>query len=703
MLNFRKEQNKPQNIRPRVLVAALFVLFCFGILIHQLWALQVSRYQGFSERADRNRLTLIPIEPRRGEIMDRNGVVLAKNYRDYTIEIIPSQTKNVKALVEKIAEVIPLSTAEIRRFNRNLPHARRLDRVMLKRGLTEQEAAVFAVRSYEFPGAYLRARWVRAYPQGETAAHIIGYVGRISEQDQAKIEAQGQEGNYRGTDIIGKRGLEASYERLLHGQTGWEEVEVSASGRPVRTISRTDPVPGSDLYLSIDLGLQKLVEGIYRSKKDPHKGALVVIDVKTGGVLAYVSEPSYDPNLFIDGISEENWRRLADDPNHPLIDRPSGSSFPIGSTYKPFVALAMLYYNVRDPSALIPDPGYFELYGQRYRNAGNAVYGPTNLYRALVVSSDTYFFSLGPLIGVDRLHDFEKQFGFGQKTGIDIEGEKKGVLPSKEWKQKAFRRAKDPSDRAWHAGETVSLTVGQGYNSFTMIQLAQATATLARNGQYITPHLVDIIANPKQETAQKLLGKVSHVIDLPASYWKSVQNAMQGVNTRGTAAKAFEGASYTSAGKTGTAQVFSLRGSKYNANTLPKNLRDHALYMGYAPANNPEIAVALIVENGGWGASLAAPIARQVFDYWFSPNHKVTQLENESLDEPLEYVQEESPDVNQVSLKTSDEVVFDEPTEAVQEDEPVVFDNKSFFKDLESKFELSNVPYQSLPKQKTGD
>lgn len=444
MFEFRKRSTiQKKKIRLRVLVALVFVLGCFGLLIDRLWVLQVERYQGLAERADRNRIALVPIAPRRGDIVDRNGTVLARSYRDYTLEIVPAQVQNMDELISQISKVIPLTPLDIRRFKRRMGQTTRYASVMLRGNLTDDEAAIFAAHSFRFPDVNLRARWVREYPQGESAAHVVGYVGRISEKDQERLERDGVEGNYRGTDVIGKKGIEASYEAVLHGKTGWEEVEVAASGKPVQVLKRIDPIPGDTLHLSIDLGLQKMVEDLYSKgfvkEGVPERGALVAIDPRNGQVLAYVSAPSYDPNLFIDGIDVENWRRLADSPEHPLIDRPVSGTFPIGSTYKPFVALAALKLGVRDPNARIPDPGYFEYGNQRFRNAGGAAYGPTNMHRALVVSSDTYFFSLGPLIGVDALHDFSLMFGFGRKTGIDLNYEKIGILPRANGRRRLLR------------------------------------------------------------------------------------------------------------------------------------------------------------------------------------------------------------------------------------------------------------------------
>jgi len=612
MFDFKKTgQQQKQRFGLRAWVGGLFALACFGILVGRFWYLQVDRYEGLSERADRNRIAVVPIAPRRGEILDRNGVVMARNYRTYTLEVVPAQVGDINAMLEHLTPIVYVSPGDQRRFKRRVQESGRYSNVMLRNNLNDTEASWFAAHAFKFPGVELRARWVREYPQGATAGHVVGYIGRIAENDIEALENSGELGNYRGTDVIGKKGIEKSWEKALHGQTGIEEVEVNASGRPVRTLQRKDPVPGVDVMLSIDLGLQRVAEEAFGN----YRGALVAIDPDTGEVLAFVSKPAFDPNLFIDGIDVENWRMLNESPDHPLINRPLYGTYPIGSTYKPFVALAALELGVRDPKTRIPDPGYYELGGQRFRNAGGAVYGMTDMHKAIVVSSDTYFYSLGPEIGVDRLHDFSKQFGFGQITGIDLDGERKGVLPSIEWKRKAY---KNPKQQQWYAGETVSVAVGQGYNSFTLLQLAQATSTLANSGAYRTPHLVHATRDTHTGLVTVTSSTPAYQIPLKQENVDFVKNAMVGVVRAGTARRAFAGASYQAAGKTGTAQVYSLRGSKYRAHEVDERLRDHALFMGFAPADKPRIAVALLVENAGWGASVAAPIARTVFDYWLT-------------------------------------------------------------------------------------
>ncbi len=614
MFEFKKTTHlQKRRILIRVIVAGVFALICFLGLATRLWYLQVVRYEGLAARADRNRIAVVPIPPRRGEILDRNGVVLARNYRDYTLSVVPANVKGpVKEMLDELGELVYLSASDRRRFLQQLNQSGRYTPVQLRNNLNETEASWFAAHAFKFPGVELSARWVREYPEGEAAAHVIGYVGRISEADLAALEEEGRAGNYRGSNIIGKKGIEKTWEEALHGRTGVEEVEVTATGRPVRTLSRIDPVPGSDLHLSIDIELQKVAERQFEGRR----GALVAIEPKTGEILAFVSAPSFDPNLFIDGIDVENWRKLNESPDHPLINRPLYGTYPIGSTYKPFVGLAALELGKRTATQRIPDPGYFEFGGQRFRNAGGAAYGMTDLHRAIVVSSDTYFFSLGPEIGVNALHDFSKQFGFGQLTGIDLEGERRGVLPSTEWKRQAYKK---PSQQRWYAGETVSVAVGQGYNSFTLLQLAQATSVLANNGTYMKPHLVNLVRNPQNGKATRTVTGPLYTIPLKPENLAVIRKAMVDVMRSGTARRAFAGTHYQAAGKTGTAQVYSLRGAKYKASAVDERLRDHALFMAYAPMEDPKIAVALIVENGGWGATVAAPVARTVFDYWLSP------------------------------------------------------------------------------------
>lgn len=593
----------------RVLIAGVFILVLFGILVWRFYYLQVVRYDNLSARAESNRISVAPITPRRGEIRDRNGEVLARNYRSYTLEVVPAHAGDIDQMLDDLGEVVHIGESERRRFKRRVGESGRYTSIVLRNNLNDTEAAWFAAQSFRFPGVEIKARWVREYPYGEVAAHVIGYVGRLSEQDFANLEERGQLGNYRGTDVIGKKGLEKTWEEALHGRTGIEEVEVTARGRPVRILRRTLPEPGQNLYLSLDIHLQKVAEEAFEGRR----GALVAIEPETGDVLAFVSQPSFDPNLFIDGIDVANWRRLNESPDRPLINRPLFGTYPIGSTYKPFVALAALEMGKRKPSDRIFDPGYYEFGGQRFRNAGSAAYGSIDMTRALVVSSDTYFYALGPEIGVDALHDFMEPFGFGRITGIDLDGEKAGVLPSRDWKRRAYR---EPAQQRWYAGETVSIAVGQGYNSFTLLQLAQATAVLANGGKYMTPRLVQALQNAATGLQQPLPNKPEHVLDLKPENVNVIRRAMVETVKAGTARSAFANTPYQAGGKTGTAQVFSLRGTKYRAEAIDERLRDHGVFIAFAPAEKPSIAVAVLVENAGWGGRSAAPIARKVLDYW---------------------------------------------------------------------------------------
>jgi len=619
MFDFKNtRQIQRQRMLLRVVVAGLFVLACFGLLAARLYYLQIERHEGFAARADRNRIAVQPIAPLRGEIYDRAGRVLARNTRTYTLEIVPAHAGSIDALLQSLAPGVQVDPYDERRFRRRVAESGRYANIVLRDRLTESEAAWFSAHAFRFPGVALKARWVREYPMGKAAAHVVGYIGRIAESDQDALEAAGETGNYRGTDVIGKKGIEKTWEATLHGRTGLEEVEVTATGRPIRTLRRIDPVPGANLVLSLDMELQQAAEAAFGEKR----GALVAIDPPTGDVLAFVSRPSFDPNLFIDGIDVENWRRLNESPDHPLINRPLYGTYPIGSTYKPFVALAALELSKRGPNERVPDPGYYEFGGQRFRNAGSAAYGMTDMHRALVVSSDTYFYSLGPEIGVDALHDFMKPFGFGQITGIDLEGERRGVLPSTAWKRNAYKAR---AQQRWYTGETISVAVGQGYNAFTLLQLAQATAVLANGGTYMTPHLVRSIENPRTGEHELTVSEPSHHIPLKPENLDIIKRALVGVTRHGTARRAFDGAPYQVAGKTGTAQLYSLRGARYQSDAIDERLRDHALFMAYAPADQPRIALALIVENGGWGATAAAPLARTVLDNWLLRGEQGTQ------------------------------------------------------------------------------
>lgn len=611
MIMFHNADEEIRDFRIRLIVGFGFALLFFGLLIWRFWFLQIAHHDSYSARAEMNRISVLPIPPQRGIVVDRNGTLMARNDSTYTLELTPADLQGkVDDVLDALSTIVTIEPRDRRRFKQLMGESRRFESLPVRARLSDEEVARFAANAYRFPGVDIRARLLRQYPQGEVAAHVIGYIGRISQRDQERLEKADRLANYRGSSHIGKEGLERYYEETLHGKTGIEEVEVTATGRAVRTLSRTPPQTGKNLVLSIDLNLQKVIEDAFGD----YRGALVAIEPSTGDILAFVSRPSFDPNLFVDGIDVESWKALNESPDRPLINRPLYGTYPIGSTYKPFMALAGLELGKRSLNQTIYDPGFFEFGNRRYRNAGEVAYGHIDMRRALVVSSDTYFYSLAVDLGVDRIHDFMKPFGFGQITGIDLFGEKAGILPSTAWKRRAFSK---PDQQRWYAGETVSVGVGQGYNSFTLLQLAQATAVLANDGVYMKPHLVKAVQDPITGDEKLTVPNESYRIPLNQEHVKNIKEAMAAVTRTGTAARPFVGAPYTTAGKTGTAQVYSLRaGERYNAARLPEHLRDHALFMAFAPAEQPQIALALIVENAGFGGRVAAPIARKAFDYW---------------------------------------------------------------------------------------
>lgn len=609
-MEFHSQEEQLQRFRTRLAVAATFVLVCFILLLSRLLYLQVVQYSYFDTRAEDNRISLLPAVPPRGIILDRNGVVLARNYSAYTLEITPSKVDDLEATIEALSLIVAIEPRDRRRFKRLMDESRNFDSVPIRTRLTDEEVARFTAQRYRFPGVDIRARLFRQYPEGELAAHAIGYIGRISARDQAQIdEDEEMASNYLGTQHMGKTGLEQSYERELHGTVGFEEMEVNAAGRVIRQLRKSPPVAGNNLILSLDSKLQKIAEDAFGKRR----GALVAIDPNNGDILAFVSMPTYDPNLFVDGIAQQDWEELNTHPDKPLLNRALRSAYPPGSTFKPFMALGALTTGKRTPQQAISDPGFFNFGGHTFNDDKKGGHGYVNMYRSIVDSCDTYYYILANDMGIDLIASFMSQFNFGSLTGIDLLHEAKGVLPSPEWKQRRFKK---PEQQRWYAGETISIGIGQGYNAYTPLQLAHATATLANGGTVYQPHLVKYIQNA--QTGEKTPVAAQEVSRLPLKpeHIAEVRRGMVGVNTEGTGAKIFAGAGYSVAGKTGTAQVFSLKGAKYNASATREHLRDHAWYIAFAPADAPKIALAVIVENGGFGAQSAAPIARQVLDYW---------------------------------------------------------------------------------------
>ncbi len=609
MTELRNVEADLSRFRSRLLVANIVVVVCFLLVVSRLVYLQVVRHDDLLEQAENNRTAIVPIVPNRGFILDRNGIVLANNYSAYTLEVTPAKIVNLEQTIDALSQVVEISLRDRRRFKKLLDESKSFESLPLRNRLTDQEVAKFAAQRYRFPGVDIKARLFRNYPYGELASHVIGYIGRINQSEKEKIDDSEDADNYRGTEYIGKLGIEQSFESQLHGTTGVDSVETSAGGRAMRRLASSPATPGNTVKLSIDIKLQHLVEELFGERR----GALVALDPRTGEILAFVSKPTFDPNLFVDGIDSESWQALNESIDKPLLNRALRGTYPPGSTYKPFMALTALETGVRRPEQSIFDPGYFMFGGHRFRDDKEGGHGTVNMYQAIVQSCDTYFYMLANDLGVDRIHAQMQRFGFGELTGIDIEGEVRGLLPSTDWKRKAYKRA---DQQKWYAGETISLGIGQGYNSFTMLQLASATGTLANNGIRMKPHLVKEVVNILTHAPTTVQESVSEAVAKPANI-AIIKNAMVGVNLEGTSSASFRGAPYTSGGKTGTAQVVQIKqNEKYVASRTQERLRDHALFTAFAPAEEPKIALAMVVENAGFGAKYSAPIARRVLDYW---------------------------------------------------------------------------------------
>ena len=624
MTEFKNTERELYFFRLRLSVVGGIVLVFFGILFARFLWLQVVKHQDYAMQAEDNRISVVPIVPNRGLILDRNGVVLARNFSAYTLEITPSKIgRPLDDVIESLSTVVDIQAKDRRRFRRLLDEAKNFESVPIRTRLTDEEVARFTVQRYRFPGVEIQARLFRQYPLGETAAHVVGYIGRISQRDAKKIEEMEESANYAGTDYIGKEGLEKKYENVLHGKTGYEEVEVTAGGRAVRTLSRTAAIPGHNLILSIDIELQKIVEEAFGDRR----GALVAIEPATGDILAYVSKPTFNPNLFVDGIDQQSWDELNTSLDKPLLNRPLIGSYPPGSTYKPFMALAALELGKRTPAQTISDPGHFWFGNHRFRDDKVGGHGIVDMYKSIVQSCNTYYYVLANDLGVDGIHDFMKPFGFGQLTGVDLDNERTGVLPSTAWKRAAYKK---PEQKKWYAGETISIGIGQGYNSFTPLQMAHAVSNLANNGVVMKPHLVKTIEDTMTKERMLTVPKESYRIPLKQENIDIVKNAMAGVVREGTSSRAFANAGYISAGKTGTAQAIGIgRNEKYDAKKMAERHRDHSLYTAFAPADNPRIALAVIVENGGFGAAAAAPIARLALDYYLLG--KRPEVKNEAV------------------------------------------------------------------------
>lgn len=610
---FRDLESELRRFQLRLGVAGAVVVVAFAVLFGRFAYLQLFKHDYYQTKAEDNRISVVPVVPNRGLITDRNGVVLARNESQYTLEINPQKVTNVEQTIGELATVVEIHARDRNRFRKLRQEIKGADSLPIRTRLTDDEVARFAANAYRFPGVEIKARLFRAYPFGATASHALGYIGRISDRDLERLEADGLTANYKGSDFIGKSGIEASYERELHGTTGSAHVEIDAGGRGIRTLSSTAPVAGNNLVLTLDIKLQEIAEAAFGD----FRGALVAIEPATGGVLAFVSRPGYDPNLFVDGIDPQSWQALNEDADKPLNNRALTGAYPPGSTIKPFMALMALQLGKRSPEYTISDPGFFTLAGvaRPFRDWKVGGHGAVNLHRSIVISCDTYYYGLAVDTDIDQQHAFLSQLGFGSPTGIDIDGEKGGLLPSREWKKKRFKR---PDEQKWYVGDSVSVGIGQGYMLATPLQLAFASAILANNGVAFKPHVVSKVVDARTGEARLIEPQPLRTVPLNQRWVDIVKAAMVDVTRPGgTAARAGAGAGYTFAGKTGTAQVVAMKqGEKYDEKKVAERHRDHALFVAFAPAENPKIALGILVENGGHGSGTAAPIARTVLDYY---------------------------------------------------------------------------------------
>jgi penicillin-binding protein 2 len=591
----------------RTVVAAVLTTIGIALLMGRLVFLQVNSHEHFSTLSDNNRVRIQPLPPTRGLIYDRNDVLLADNLTSFRLEVVPEQVENLEVALAAINELIPLDPEETARFQRQVRRNPGHRSIPLRLNLTDEEMARVSVNLHRLPGVHLRAALTRYYPLGERGVHLLGYVGRISEKDLETIEAA----RYQGSTHIGKNGVERAFEDLLHGKVGHQQVETNAEGRMLRVLSETPPEPGHDIRLTLDIALQQVAEDALGD----HNGAVVALDPRNGDVLAMASNPGYDPNLFVKGIDHKSYNALNTSPDRPLFNRALRGTYPPGSTIKPFMALAGLEQGTVKAGTEIYCPGFYRLPNttRRYRDWKRWGHGKTSLDKSIVQSCDVYYYDLARNLGIERMHDFLSKFGLGRRTGIDAGVERKGVLPNEQWKRALY-------NQPWYTGETLIAGIGQGFMLTTPLQLAQAVSILSSRGKTFEPHVLSSYTDPASNEVRSVQPTPVAPIELrDPSYWDQVIRAMTRVvhSARGTGRRIAAGFPYQIAGKTGTAQVFSLgQEEEYDAESIEKKLRDHALFIAFTPADDPRIAVAAVVENGGSGGAVAAPVVRKVLDAW---------------------------------------------------------------------------------------
>ncbi len=606
-LALKDHVRETQIFNQRLIVATVIIVILTLVLLARLSYLQIINLSHFTLLSENNRVNILPIPPTRGLIYDHNGILLAQNLPSFTLELVTEHMDDVDETIRQIGRLITLSDEDIKRFNKNRRHKRRFEGIPLRFRLNDEEVARIAVNQYRLPGVNIHANLTRHYPLGALGTHAIGYVGRINLEELRNLD----ESDYSGTSHIGKTGIELAYEDQLHGSVGMQKVETNAQGKILRVLERTLPIPGKNLYLNLDVKLQAIAEDGFGE----HTGALVAIDPRDGAVLALASVPTYDPNLFVNGISSKDYSALRDSPDRPLFNRTLRGQYPPGSTIKPFIGLAGLEMHETSVHKEINCPGWYMLKNdpRRYRDWKKRGHGKTDLTRAIIESCDVYFYDLSLALGIDNMHSFLASFGLGQRTGIDIEGEKAGLLPSREWKRRT-------RNLPWFPGETLITGIGQGFMLATPLQLASITATLSRHGQRKQPRMLYAIEAPDNSRFD-IIPPIS--VNPPAhaeeANWNTIIQAMKQVvhGVHGTARRINRKLPYTIAGKTGTAQVFGIKqDEEYVEEEISKKLRDHALFIGFAPVEDPQIAIAVIVENGGSGGAMAAPIARKVMDQY---------------------------------------------------------------------------------------
>ncbi len=621
--SIKSEHEELKLFNSRSLVAAVIVFIAISGIVFRLFVLQVEGHEHYTEESRKNYLKAIPIPPVRGLIYDRYGVVLADNRSEYVLEIVRDSVKGkIEDTIARLEKIIKLSDKEKQKFYQKMRRQSRYQSTLLRGGLTEKEMAVFSVNQPRFPGVSINVRMERYYPWGEIAGHVLGYVGKIDKRDLERVDRR----EYKGTAYIGKSGIEKFYEKRLHGKTGYRVIEVDAHGRPQKLEKEEDPIVGEDLFLSLDMKLQITAETLLKGKK----GAIVAIDPTNGEILAMASVPMYDPNLFVNGISHKNYNALRNNPDRPLYNRAIQGGYPAGSTIKPIVAMAGLHYGVVSPATRIRAPGYFQVPGHkhRYRCWNKRGHGSVNMNYAIAQSCDVYFYSLAYRLGIDRFAPFMKKFGFGGKTGVDLPSESAGLMPTREWKRKRY-------NKTWYPGDTVNIGIGQGFWITTPMQLASAIATLSMKGKRLKPRFLHAVR--KSKNMPETIQPPSYLPEIKvksSKMWKTPIGGMVNVmhSGYGTARRSGAGAAYKIAGKTGTAQVFSIgQKEKYNARRLAKKLHDHALFVCFAPAYDPKIAVAVIAENSGGGSHVAAPIGRRMIDAYLLKRYLVPDNKKEGL------------------------------------------------------------------------